>query len=558
MLIIKTKTMKQFINKIFILLLVGLATSCSEDILREYDKLQQKDAVESVNDPFLLSSIIKKTTLFYQEQAYSTTKLPGSVQYIVRNYQGSDNTYSGFKSPTTEMYSAMDILKLVDASVQLAEDRKSDTHKGIFMTIRVLLFSYMTDFYGDVYYTEALKGREGILYPKYDKQADIYTGLLDELKTANTLISTGTETVSSAYDLMYGGDKTKWLKFNNSLRIRLLMRASKKIPTAGSEIAAIIGNPAATPVLADNADNAAIGYIGTTADNSWKGGNLNWVTSDEFDKRRPSKTLVDLLATLNDPRLPVWCAPIEKPWTDNSAMNGVTFETTDPNGFKYTSVWEFINLAEPAIAAQAANILDKNKVYAGWISGMAPDYKNGNGHYETQAGGVVGNFKVSKFSQLLRQNKHNLLKATIMNSDELQFILAEAVVKGMITGNADTYYRTGITLSMKRWGVSDANIATYLAQTSIALPADNAGKLDKIATQKWLALFLVSTEAYLDLRRTRLPDIFNNGNLKNYVFPSRFRYPGNELGQNRDAYDAGVKTLSPAVDDEFSKMWILQ
>ena len=117
----------------------------------------------------------------------------------------------------------------------------------------------------------------------------------------------------------------------------------------------------------------------------------------------------------------------------------------------------------------------------------------------TEAGGVVGNFKVSKFSQLIRQNKHNLLKATIMNSDELQFILAEAVVKGMITGNADTYYRAGITLSMKRWGVSDANIAAYLAQPSIALPADNAGKLDKIATQKWLALFLVSTEAYLDL-----------------------------------------------------------
>ena len=132
--------MKQFINKIFILLLVGLVTSCSEDILREYDKLQQKDAVESVNDPFLLSSIIKKTTLFYQDQAYSATKLPGSVQYIVRNYQGSDNTYSGFKSPTTEMYSAMDILKLVDASVKLAEDRKSDVHKGIFMTMRVLLF----------------------------------------------------------------------------------------------------------------------------------------------------------------------------------------------------------------------------------------------------------------------------------------------------------------------------------------------------------------------------------------------------------------------------------
>jgi hypothetical protein len=55
-----------------------------------------------------------------------------------------------------------------------------------------------------------------------------------------------------------------------------------------------------------------------------------------------------------------------------------------------------------------------------------------------------------------------------------------------------------------------------------------------------------------------LPDIFNNGNLGTYEFPLRYRYPGGELGLNKDAYDAGVGTLVPAVDDEFSKMWLLQ
>jgi hypothetical protein len=547
-------TMKQLINKILLLLMVWVVTSCSEDLLREYDKAQQKDAIESVNDPFLLSSIIKKTSLFYQEQGYSSSKLPGAVQYMERNFQGGDNTYSGFKSPTTEMYSAMDILKLIDASIKLAEGRGSKTHQGIFITFRVMLFSYMTDFYGDVYYTEALKGREGILYPKYDKQSDIYAGLLTELADANTLISDGTEPVSSAYDLWYGGDKTKWLKFNSSLRLRILMRGSKKLANAGTEITALISK-----VMVDNTDNAAMAFIGTTAENSWKGGTLNWPSSEEFDKRRPSKTFVDQLLALNDPRLKVWVAPIEKPWSDDPAANSwAAVATTDPNGYTYSSKWEYIDPAVPAIAAQIPNILDKNKLYAGWIAGMAPDFKNGNGHYDTQAGGVVGNFKVSKFSTLLRQNKHNYLRAMVMNADEVQFNLAEAVVKGLITGNADTYYRNGITLSMKRWGVSDADIATYLAQASITLPADNPGKLEKIATQKWLALFLISTETYLDLRRTRLPNIFSNGNLVNYTFPSRFRYPGNELGQNKDAYDAGVATLSPAVDDEFSKMWILQ
>ena len=550
--------MKSFQIKIFILLFIAGIASCTKDELRSYDSLQQLNAVESVNDPFLLSSIIKKTALFYQVMGYDDSKLPGAVQYMERNFQGGDNYYSGFKSPSDAMYDAMEILKLIDGAINLADQRGSQTHKGIFTIFRALLFSFMTDYYGDVYYSQALKGREGILYPKYDKQADIYAGLLKELEDANTLIAQGTEPISSTYDLMFAGDKTKWQKFANSLRLRLLMRASAKLADAGAQMAAIVSNPSATPIFTDADDNASIAYIGTTADNSWRGGTLNWPENEEFDKRRPCKTLVDKLAGLNDPRLPVWVAPVEQPWTGDKSKDGVEFKTTDPNGFTYTSTWEYIDRSNAAIAAQAINILDSNKIYVGFIAGMPGDWKNGNGHYNTQAGGVVGNFKVSKFSQLIRQNSHPLLKAMIMNSDELQFILAEAAVKGLVSGDADAWYRKGITYSLQRWGVSDENITKYLAQPAIALPADKDGKLAKIADQKWLALFLVTAETYLDLRRTRLPNIFKNGNLSSYEFPSRYRYPGSELGQNKDAYDEGVADLSPAVDDEFSKMWLLK
>lgn len=551
--------MKPLMTKIVILLLIaGFASSCSNDVLREYDTLQEKDAVESLNDQFLLSSIIKKTTLFYSNQGYSESMLPGAVQYMERNYQGGDNYYSAFRQPITKMYDAMDIIKFIDSSVTLAEGRDSKIHAGIFTIFRVLLFSYMTDFYGDVYYTEALKGREGVLYPKYDKQSDIYAGLLDELTNATTLITEGSEPISSTYDLMYAGDKTKWLKFANSVHLRLLMRASAKLSDAGTQMAAIVANSASTPVFSGIDDNAAISFVGTIKDNSWAGGTLNWTSSDEFDRRRPCKTFVDTLTVLNDPRLAVWCAPVEKPWTNDPALNGVSFTTTDPNGFTYTSTWEYIDLTKPEIEAQKENILDKDKVYVGFIAGMPGDWKNGNGHYNTAAGGVTGNFKVSKFSMLFRQNEHSLLKATIMNSDEVQFILAEAAAKGLISGDANTYYRAGITQSMKRWGITDAAISAYLAQPSIALPSGQAGKLEKIAVQKWLALFTVTAETYLDLRRTRLPDIFDNGYLSNYQFPVRFRYPGDELGQNVDAYNAGVATLSPAEDTQYSKMWLLQ
>lgn len=333
------------------------------------------------------------------------------------------------------------------------------------------------------------------------------------------------------------------------------MHASAKLTDAGSKIAAV----AALPVFSADADmDASIAYVGTNPANSWVGGPSNWGSGGEFEKRRPCKTLVDIMALLNDPRMEVWFAPIEVPWTNDPLKDGVSFNTTDPNGFTYSSTWEYIDLTNPVIAAQVPNILDVDKVYAGFIAGMNGDFKNGNGHWNTSEGGTYGNFKVSKYSKLFQQNAHSLIKAQIMNKDEVQFILAEASAKGLIPGNADTYYRDGIRFSMKRWGVSDEDITTYLTQPEIALPGDNQGKLAKIAEQKWIALFSVASEAYLDLRRTKLPDIFDNGLLGTYEFPIRYRYPGNEPGQNRNAYDKGVATLVPAVDDEFSKMWLLQ
>lgn len=535
--------------------ITGLA-SCSQDELRSFDALQQKNAIESVNDPYLLASIIKQTSVFYQKMGYDNRRLPGAVQHIESNYQSGDNFYNGFKSPIDDMYTAMDILKLVDGSIGLADQRGSKVHKGIFTAFRVLLFSYMTDYYGDVYYTEALKARQGILYPKYDHQADIYTGLLKELDEATTLINAGTEPISNTYDLMFAGDKSKWLKFANSLKLRLLMRASGKLADAGARMTALINQP----LLTEATENASIAYVGTTADNSWTGGPLNWGTIDNFDTRRPCKTLVDKLADLKDPRLQVWFAPVERPWTSDKTKNGVTFTTTDPNGYSYSSTWEYIDRTNKDITAYATPdvLLDSNKVYVGFVAGMQSDWKNGNGHYNTAVGGVVGNFKVSKFSKLFRENKHNLLKAMIMNSDEVQFILAEAAAKGLITGNADTYYRKGISNSLLRWGVKQSDVDAYLAQATIALPSDKAGQLAKIADQKWISLFLVGSEAYLDLRRTKLPNIFSNGRLSGYAFPLRYRYPGNELGQNKTAYDLGVGALSPAADDQQSKVWLLQ
>jgi hypothetical protein len=74
--------MKPTIYKVFIVFAIAAIASCSKDALRTQDRLEELNAIESVNDNFLLASIIKKTTLFYQEMGYENTKFPGAVQYI--------------------------------------------------------------------------------------------------------------------------------------------------------------------------------------------------------------------------------------------------------------------------------------------------------------------------------------------------------------------------------------------------------------------------------------------------------------------------------------------
>jgi hypothetical protein len=84
-------------------------------------------------------------------------------------------------------------------------------------------------------------------------------------------------------------------------------------------------------------------------------------------------------------------------------------------------------------------------------------------------------------------------------------------------------------------------------------------KAAKIALQKWLGLFMMSTEAYLDYRRTRLPAIDQNGDLSmgDYPYPIRFRYPQTEMNNNSKNYQEAIGKLDQG-DTELSKMWLLQ
>ncbi|MCB0516561.1 MAG: SusD/RagB family nutrient-binding outer membrane lipoprotein [Chitinophagales bacterium] len=162
--------------------------------------------------------------------------------------------------------------------------------------LSIAIFQYLVDLYGDIPYSEALQGANGILTPSYDNDEDIYPLLLERLD--NALAKIGTEDVLGSEDIIYGGDLGQWEKFANSLKLRMLMRQStvKDVSVAVQNLISE-GN-----FITTAADIAKIPFNGGT-------GNLN----PQYARREQgvgqfyvaSNTIVTVMDMLGDPRLDV-------------------------------------------------------------------------------------------------------------------------------------------------------------------------------------------------------------------------------------------------------------
>ena len=542
--------------KKFLIILIGqlcILSSCQKTAFRQDELLAKRDALESAEPNLLLSSIIQKSAFLYQNKSgMGATNLSATVQYMQGNRNSDDNTYLNFRLPKSDLYEYTGVIKLINAAVINVNAKGLKTHEGVFRIFQSLLWSVVTDLYGDIFYTEGLRGQDGILFPKFDEQKDIYPALIQNLKDAAQLLTDGKESLDKPSDIMFTGDKTKWIKLANSLRLRLLIRESNKVPNA-AEILAV----SALPLLSDVPDNAAIPYIDGDKSMASPMGRTNLDPAGNFLIVRPCKTLVDTLKALNDERLKVWVAPVEKPWA--ASMDSVTLNAGKRSiivkGYTYNYQWEYIDRNNAKIKTILPFIIDSMTTYTGYPAGVSVQVINANGSYDFAD--TRGNYKVSMFSKLFNENANPLLKATIMQADEVQFLLAEAVVKGWITGNAETFYKKGVELAMKRWG--EPLPASYFTNPLAAFPADKTQQLAKIGLQKWLGLFMMGIESYADYRRTRVPFLENNGALSSTVnpFPLRYRYPESEFKNNSGNYQIAIGRLDKG-DIEFSKMWLVQ
>ena len=176
-------------------------------------------------------------------------------------------------------------------------------YEAVALILQSYMFSILTDAYGDVPYRAAGRAEsDGIFAPAYDNQEDIYAGILADLERAAGLL-TGADI---AGDNLFGGDGTKWQKFANSLRLRLLLRTSGVRDVSGS-LTELVSAPAAHPLMESNADNAIYDFTGVLPNAAPVAAPVG--RAYEYFLGIPTTTLVETLKEYDDPRIDRYLDP---------------------------------------------------------------------------------------------------------------------------------------------------------------------------------------------------------------------------------------------------------
>ena len=398
-------------------------------------------------------------------------------------YEGDTYSPSGDLAQNTWEKLYTEALLNAERIRQLAttEDQKNAHYEGVALVMRSWVFSLLTDIFGPVPYTQAVqgKGEEEILKPTYDAMPVVYEGIISDLDQAVALLAQDAKPISG--DIMFGGDTERWIKFANSLQLKLLNRASSA-PSFVVDIPAKMEEVMQRPIFTGNDDYAYLAHSATRpSNNEWN----EVVVNGGRDDWRASATLVDALNELNDPRVEVFFDP-----TASGEYAGMPNGLPDALALEYTAVASFI----------------------------------GEGMREATTPTVI------------------------MSYAELQFVLAEAALRGDIAGDPKTYLDAAITASFDQFGLETP--AGYLD--------GQAATRENIMLQKWIALYGQGIEAWTEYRRTGLPDIMrkdpNAALLNEGVLPTRITYPQTEYSLNGDAIQEGLSLLG-GPDNMRTKLW---
>lgn len=404
--------------------------------------------------------------------------------------------------------------------IKTCDEKGLSDYAAIMRVVQVYALSTMTDSYGPVAYQSVLDGNDVSFY--YDSQESIYKAMFALLDEAVTGFKNGTSDVSNMqqFDYWCRGDRDLWVKVANQFKLRLAMRIVKADPALAKQ----------------KAEEAVSGGVLTAADRDIlidQGLSNELTRMFEWGDCGINANLVTILEGYNDPRLALY----------------VTKNTNDiKDGDKV--------------------IVPKDSKYLGIRGGCnLPNKPNQWGNFSSVVCSYSTPFPVMKVA-------------------ESYFLRAEGALRGWnMGGNAKDLYEEGIRISIQNelkykgsyagvTSISDAEIDAYIngttpqadfvdpvdAQNNIkamnTIPvkwndgASNEEKLQRIITQKWIANFPLSTEAWAEYRRTGYPKLFpnrvnsSNGTIDTDEQIRRLIYSEVEINTNNEELQKGIQILN--------------
>ena len=472
-----------------------------------------KTAAIAINPVFALNNAVINTTppsptVQYEMGIVQQMISPNSGVLAGANFNQDNRDYT---QATWQRYFRSVIRNTYDV-IATTKDPSRTNLVNMAKILQSYAFLVLTDTYGDIPYTEAGKGyTDQKVYPKYDKQQAIYAGIIKDISDAVAALD-ASKTRETA-DVLFGGDVAKWKKFGNSLLLRIGMRLSKVDATQAQSL---VSKALAGGVITSNADNVLILHDANYLNSI--GQLLNATEANNFYLAAP---FVDHLKKTNDPRL------------RSIAVRYVGATS----GTQQTPARAVI---DPAVQI-----------------GMPFGYDNSSISGPVKTLGLASFYDFSQADRT-RMNK-TTARAYLVTASQTNLLLAEAVTRGWVTGNAKDYYEAGVKAHMAQVSEMDANSVVSSAAVDAYLaanPFNSTTALEQINTQYWISCFLNGPEAFANFRRTGFPKLSANpfpGKAIKGDFINRLTYPNSEISVNSVNVKAAI--ANQGADDLDTKVW---
>jgi hypothetical protein len=421
----------------------------------------------TVNVGFLAGSDLNRySSLIMQQYSGQTVGATTQTQFFEQfQIVGTDLNNVWSSTYATILNDAENII--VDATAS-----NSPHYSGVAKILKAYTYQIAVDTWGSIPYSETQKLAANVK-PKYDSDELIYTELINlldqgiaEVNAPTSAISPGTN--STIYPGAFSASRNNWIKFANTLKLRIFLHYSEKDATfAKSKIDALITS--GVPLMTGNLDSFQMNFV------------------DAANARNP----IDQFENLRLGNLVV-----------NAKIVNLMNAKTDPRRqFYFTQL--------PAGSGQ----------YVGAVAGAPAGPGNYSKFHTYLRGAITG--AVYTGAAPIR----------MLTFAEYNFIRAEAALRFTSPGSAQTFFQAGIRASMESAGVASGDITAYLAANG-TLTGTSAQQLEQIINEKYIAGYGVVLEPWTDFRRTGYPALTLPSNAVIPYFPRSLFYPQSEIDLN--------------------------